>query len=309
MHQSELHGVYPIVDTPFTSDGEVHFDDLKRLAETLAENGCHGLALFGFASEYYKLTESERRKMAEIVVDVCDRYEIPSIISVTAQATKPAVEEAKSFEAMGADVLMLLPPFVRDPPTGAIEDHIGAVAESVSVPIMVQYAPGSTGISLSPDFFASLYEEVENIEYYKIECNPPGQFIDTLHELTDGEANILVGRAGYEMIEGYDRGAIGVMPASAMHDIYVEIHDRYHADDRRGAVDLHSELVAVLNQLTKVGIQWDKRILAERGLVSSSHCRAPESSFDEIYDSLFEEYYERYVVPNISEVHSVNADD
>jgi 4-hydroxy-tetrahydrodipicolinate synthase len=248
---------------------------------------------------FYTLIESERVEMTRIVVAACDRGGVPSVVSVTAQATEVAIQEAEQMEMMGADVLMILPPYVRDPPTDGIYDHVKRVAESVSVPMMVQYAPGSTGVALSPDFFADLYNEVENVEYFKIECDPPGKFIDTLHEFTDDGANVFVGRAGYEMIEGYDRGAVGVMPASAMYDIYLQIHDHYHAGNRGAAVDLHSDLVAVLNQLTKVGIQWDKRILAERGLIQSAHCRAPETTFDGTYDDLFEEYYEKYIHPNI----------
>jgi 4-hydroxy-tetrahydrodipicolinate synthase len=200
---------------------------------------------------------------------------------------------------MGADALMVLPPFVRDPPTDAIYDHLVAVGEATDLPLMVQYAPGSTSISMSPSFFAELYEDVDSIDYFKIECQPPGKFVSKLHDLTDDEAKVLVGRAGYEMIESYDRGAIGVMPASAMHDIYVQIEAAYRDGRREDAVDLHSDLVAVLNQLTKVGIQWEKRILADRGIIASDHCRGPEDSLDETYEAIYEEYYEKYVVPNI----------
>jgi len=299
MTQPELQGICPIVDTPFTPEGEVDYAGLESLADSLVDGGCHALALFGFASEFYKLTESEREKMTRIVVDACDRGGVPSVVSVTAQSTEVALQEAEQIEEIGADAMMLLPPYIRDPPTDEIYDHVKRVAKSVSIPVMVQYAPGSTGVTLSPDFFARLYNEVENVDYFKIECNPPGTFIDTLHDRTNGGAKVFVGRAGYEMIEGYDRGAVGVMPASAMYDIYLQIHDHYHAGNRSAAVNLHSDLVAVLNQLTKVGIQWDKRILAERGLIQSAHCRAPENTFDETYDDLFYEYYEKYVLPNI----------
>jgi 4-hydroxy-tetrahydrodipicolinate synthase len=299
MTDTELSGVCPIVDTPFTDDGEVDYDSLDTLCATLIENGCDALALFGFASEFYKLTDFERELMAEQVTNACEEGGVPSIVSVTAQSTPVAVDEAELFADLGADALMVLPPYVRDPPTSAIYDHLVAVGEAVDIPVMVQYAPGSTGITMSPSFFADLYEEVETIDYFKIECAPPGKFISRLHDLTDDEANILVGRAGYEMIETYDRGATGVMPASAMHDIYVQIHEAYHDGRRETAVDIHSDLVAVLNQLTKVGIQWEKRILADRGIIDSPHCRGPEDSLDEAYEAIYDEYCEKYITPHI----------
>ena len=301
MAESQIRGVIPIVDTPFDAAGNVDYDSLERLTRTLTAEGCHGLALFGYASEFYKLTDAERNRMMDIVIEACDRGGIPSIVSVTAQATKPAIDAAEDIEAAGADGLMILPPHTRDPPEAEIGAHLRAVADAVSLPVMVQYAPGSTGVTHSPEFFASLYRETDNVDLFKIECDPPGKFTSRLHDLTDGEADTLVGRAGYEMIEGYDRGAVGVMPASAMYDIYLDIHDRYRAGDRKAAVGLHSELVAVLNQLTKVGIAWEKRILARRGLVESDHCRSPEATFDDTYEALFEEYYERFVAPNIGD--------
>lgn len=309
MTSVDIQGICPIVDTPFKQNGDVDFTGLERLSETLINDGCHALALFGFASEFYKLNESERERMTKIVVDACNRGNTPSIISVTGQSTDLAIQEAQFIEESGADAMMLLPPFIRGPPTDEIGNHVKNVAESVSIPVMVQYAPGSTGISLSPEFFADLYKEVDNVDYFKIECNPPGKFINRLHELTDGEAKALVGRAGYEMIEGYDRGAVGVMPASAMYDIYLQIHDLYNTNKREAAIDLHSELVAILNQLTKVGIQWEKRILAERGLAESDYCRSPEHTFDDTYDALFDEYYQKYVEPNINQPTTVETLD
>jgi 4-hydroxy-tetrahydrodipicolinate synthase len=128
MSQPELRGVCPIVDTPFTSAGEVDYAGLKSLAETLVDDGCHALALFGFASEFYKLTEAEREKMTEIVVEACNEGGVPSVVSVTAQATDVAVQEAKQIEEKGADALMLLPPYIRNPPTDAIAEHAERVA-------------------------------------------------------------------------------------------------------------------------------------------------------------------------------------
>jgi 4-hydroxy-tetrahydrodipicolinate synthase len=294
-----LRGVCPIIDTPFTDDGAVHYDDLEALTATLAE-ACDAVALFGFASEFYKLTDAERERMAELVVDTAAAAGTPSVCSVTAQSTPVAVEEAQRFEAMGADALMILPPYVRDPPVGAVMEHIETVARAVSIPMMVQYAPGSTGMTIQPETLADLYDAVDTIEYFKIECDPAGPYIDTLHECTDGEATTFVGRAGYEMIDGYDRGAVGVMPASAMYDVYVDIDRHYRAGNRDDAIEVHADLVAFLNQLTRVGIAAEKRVLARRGLSSTEHCRRPEATFDADSAALFDEHYDQYLAPHLS---------
>jgi len=297
---SELRGVCPIVDTPFTPDGHVDYDSLEGLVTALGRNGCHALALFGYASEFYKLDETEREQMTEIVVEGCADHGIPSVISVTAQSTDVAVDRAERYADLGADALMVLPPHVRSPPVSAVREHLATLGEAVDLPLMVQYAPGSTNMTIPVETFASLYNEVENIEHFKIECEPPGPYVEALHDQTDGDASVFVGRAGYEMIEAFDRGCTGVMPASAMYDIYLQIYDHYHAGRRDAAIDLHTDLLGVLNQLTKVGIQFEKRILARRGLVASDHCRDPETLPDETATALMDEYYDRYVAPNVS---------
>lgn len=300
MSNSELTGVCPIIDTPFTESGAVDYESLETLVNTLATNGCHALALFGYASEFYKLDEEERERMAEIIVECCAEYDVPSVISVTAQSTDVALDQARLYEKIGADALMILPPHVRSPPVKKVREHIKTVGQAVDLPMMVQYAPGSTNMTISVETLAEIYNTVENIEYFKIECTPPGPYIDALHSQTDGGAKVFVGRAGYEMIEAFDRDCLGVMPASAMYDIYLQIYDHYQSGRRNAAIDLHTDLLGVLNQLTKVGIQFEKRILAKRGLIDSEYCRNPEVEPDDTSKELMDEYYDRYVRPNIS---------
>lgn len=79
--------------------------------------------------------------MMEITIEECRNGGVPSIISITRHSTELAVQAAKEAEAAGADCLMLLPPFFLKPPLAALEHHIRAVGEAVTIPIIVQYAP------------------------------------------------------------------------------------------------------------------------------------------------------------------------
>lgn len=107
----EIKGICPIIATPFLNDGEVDYESLENLVKVLVEGGCGAVTLFGIAGEYYKLTDAERVKMAEVTVKTAKKYGGKTIISVTDHATENAVKSAKLFEKIGADCLMLLPPF------------------------------------------------------------------------------------------------------------------------------------------------------------------------------------------------------
>ncbi len=291
----EIKGICPIITTPFFEDGRIDYESLKNEVAYLGKNGCHGATLFGIAGEYYKLSESESDKMAEIVIDECKKAGIASIISVTQHATEVAVLKAKQYEAMGADALMLLPPFFLKPGAAAIYEHLFAVCSAVSIPVVVQYAPEQTGVALPPEMFVKLSNSVSTKLYFKIECKPAGGYITSLLQATDGKAEIFLGNAGYQFIECFDRGAIGAMPGASMFDLYLDIYHAYLNGDREKAKKIHGcVLLPMLNHIrqnVEMIIKYEKRIMVKRGVIKTDYCRKPTFRTDEEFDSLFEEFY------------------
>ncbi len=292
----ELKGICPIIATPFTKKGEVDYDSLQNEVSFLADHGCHGATLFGLAGEYYKLTSDEQMKMLRVVVDTCKEKKMNSIVSVTQHATEVAIEQAKKYQECGADALMLLPPFFMKPDAGSILTHMIRVCNAVDIPMVVQYAPEHTGVTISPDVMANLRNEVKTDLYYKIECKPAGGYISSLLRTTNNSVKVFIGNAGYQFIEGFDRGAIGVMPGASMFDIYLQVYDKYLSNDRAGAMKLHgSVLLPMLNHIRQNGemiIAYEKKILFRRGIIATDYCRVPTFPRDEEYDALFDEFYE-----------------
>ena len=292
---TDIHGICPIIATPFDARGEVDYESLTHLLRTLAQGGCHALTLFGIAGEYYKLNEAEMREMTALTVKECHAANIPAIVSITQHATEVAVKQARATEAAGADCLMLLPPFFLKPGGAALFKHIKTVCQAVGVPVMLQYAPEQTGVTIDPMLLAQLAEEVPNLKYYKIECRPPGAYISRLLELTKGRIKVFIGNAGFQMIEGLDRGAVGVMPGCSMFDVYLKIYDAWRRGDRPEALRIHGELLAMLNHIrqnVEEIIFYEKRILFRRGIIATEVCRQPSFATDTYYDRLFEERFE-----------------
>ncbi len=290
----EVKGICPIIATPFTENGDVDYEDLDRLVTALIRGGCHAVTLFGIAGEYYKLTDAERVKMAEVTAAAAKREGGTTIFSVTDHATENAVKQAKLYETIGADCLMLLPPFFLKPGAGELYTHMKAVAQAVSIPVMAQYAPEQTGVAIQPETFVKLEKECPNMIYYKIECKPAGPYVSKLMTLTDGKMQIFVGNAGFQIIECMDRGAVGAMPGCSMYDVYLDIYNRYQSGDRAGAIAVHNKLLPMLNHIrqnVEQIIAFEKRILQKRGIIRSSYCRKPSYATDAYFDKLFEEFY------------------
>lgn len=116
----KLKGIFPIVATPFTKTGEVDYDSMQNEANYLIDHGCHGVTLFGIAGEYYKLSDEESKKIAQIVISACKKKGTPSIVSVTQHSTELAIRRARFYQDLGADSLMLMPPFFLKPSPSAI---------------------------------------------------------------------------------------------------------------------------------------------------------------------------------------------
>lgn len=291
---TEIKGICPIIAAPFKDDGEVDYESLENLIKTLVKGGCHGVTLFGIAGEYYKLSDEERTKMAEVSVKACHEVNGKIIISVTDHSTEVAVKRARFFEALGADCLMILPPFFLKPGTRWSYLHMKAIADAVKIPVMAQYAPEQTGVAIHPETFVELAEECPNIIYYKIECKPAGPYVSSLMRLTDNKMKIFVGNAGFQIIECMDRGAIGAMPGCSMYDVYLDIFNSYQSGDRNRAIAVHNKLLPMLNHIRQNVEQiifFEKRILKKRGIIKSDYCRKPSYDTDEYFDRLFEEFY------------------
>ncbi|MEX2606538.1 MAG: dihydrodipicolinate synthase family protein [Kiritimatiellia bacterium] len=291
-----LKGVFPIVATPFTPEGEVDFDSFENLITVLARGGCDALTLFGIAGEFYKLTDAEKQTMAEVLVARCRALGVPSIVSVTDHATEVAVKSARRFADLGADCLMVLPPYFLKPGAAAVEAHLRAIASAVpETPLMLQYAPEQTGVAIPPAVFATLARDFGNARDFKIECKPVGPYLSKLLEMTEGlDLRGHVGNAGYNMLEAYDRGAVGVMPGCSMFDLYLKIHQAHIGGDRQTSLRLHTALLALLNQIrqdVEMIIAFEKIILHRRGIIASATCRRPTHSPDRYAMALFETLY------------------
>ncbi|MBI4537208.1 MAG: dihydrodipicolinate synthase family protein [candidate division NC10 bacterium] len=285
-------GVCPILATPFTEKGEIDFDSLGRLTRWISTTGAVAVTMFGIGSEYYKLSDQERNSMIECVLAEA-KGKIPVIVSVTKHATELAVEDALYAQKMGADMLMLLPPFLLSPGPEATTHHIESVCQAVDIPVIVQYAPEMTGVKIGAEVFIGLARKYPQIAY-KIECKPPGKVITAIREGSGGSVKIYVGNAGFQLIEGLARGAVGVMPGCSMIEVYGKIYALYAQGRIDEAVAVHNELLPLLNcmrQSVEELIKGEKMILKRRGVIASDYCRKPTFVFDEALEKDLDRYY------------------
>jgi len=279
-----LRGCIPILCTPFTNDNEVDLDSLAWEVEWVLAEGAAGVAALAIASEGYKLTEPERDAVTrQVVSTVAGR--VPVVISADGAGTAVAVERAVRAAALGADALMVLPPYFVKPDGAALVDYYTRIGRTVSIPVVVQDAPQLTGVAMSPPLWASLARDVETIHYVKAEGTPQGKTLTETLALGEGRLQVFCGWGGLGMIDAMERGAAGSMPAPNFTRLFAEVQALHEAGEpaaaaRRFADELPFVLWAM--QSIDFSVTAAKRELHRRGVFTTANLRQPAAALDDI---------------------------
>ncbi|HEM6921985.1 TPA: dihydrodipicolinate synthase family protein [Providencia rettgeri] len=277
---NDIIGVNPIIAAPFDKYGEIDEQGFSNIISYLNSIGVNGATLFGVASEFAKFNDYERDLLADIYLNQSE-VNFYKALSVTDHSTKNAIKRAKKYEQLGAGALMLLPPFFLNPSQAAVEKHIQEVLESVSIPVMLQYAPNETGFLITPSKMAQ-WSEIYPNAVFKIECNPPTEYTQEFLSYVP-DAVVLNGYAGLYMLDMLDIGGKGVMPGCSFSEIYVEMYRLWVNKEKDKAQKLHGRLLKYINQWMthcEYIIQVEKTILNKRGILKSDYCRRPNYSLN-----------------------------
>lgn len=275
----ELRGIYPILATPFQASGNLDKRGLERLIDFLIASSLPGVTLFGLAGEYYKLTEYERAYVKKVFLKRTEGV-FARIVSISDHSTELAQRRAEEAADAGSDALLIMPPFFLSPDANAVCAHIRAIAGTVRIPIIVQYAPNLTGMRLSAGVFANLAEEFPHIQYVKVDGTPTGPMISDLLAESGGRLKSIVGYAGLQMMDALTRGAIGCMPGCSLPEPYQDSYVKFAQGDREGAAVSHARFLPLINymmQSLEFIIQCEKTILHWRGIIDSDYCRRPNA--------------------------------
>lgn len=280
---TELRGVIPITATPFDAEGRVDEDSIVTLVEFEARCGVHGLNVLGIMGEFHKLTESERRRVAEVFIkSAAGRF--PIVVGTSHAGTGACIELSQAAEAAGAAAVMVAPPpgLKGD---AAILAHYRAVAGGLSIPIVVQDEPVTTGVIMPPDLIVRIGSELPACRYVKLEEPPTPTKITALRRLVGSDRlRIFGGMNGMYFFEELSRGAIGIMTGVAVPDILVKIYDLFVAGNAAGAAEMYDRYASYIRYEGQVGvgIALRKEVLRLRGAIRSSYVRPPGPALDDV---------------------------
>lgn len=274
-----LHGIHPIVPTPFTADGAVDLESIASLTRFMLQAGVDGLAILGVMGEADKLSEGERER-----VIAAFRAALPAqknlVVGTGAPGTDVAIAFSRRAVELGADALLVAPPPVQNDQT--LFAYYERLARAVTVPIVLHDYPATTGITMSAELIARLANEVERIDYVKLEDPPTGPKIGRIRELARPGFQILGALGGLYALEELGRGAVGIMTGFAYPELLVALYRAHLAGDAAEAERIFFGMLPLVRFefQPKLGVSLRKHIFVRRGAIATATVRHPGAQAD-----------------------------
>jgi len=201
----QFRGSYTVAVTPFTENlSNIDIPAWERFLDWQLAVGVPGIIILGTTGEFLTISDEERQAFVEATVKHID-HRIPVLVGTMNAHTPTAVRYSREAENLGADGLMILPPYYYTPTEDEIFDYYKAICEQVSIPIMLYNNPFTSHIDMSAKFVSRLTAAYEQVRYIKEASMDAARVFDII-EATDGVMNVF---AGERVVESYLMGAVG----------------------------------------------------------------------------------------------------
>jgi 4-hydroxy-tetrahydrodipicolinate synthase len=202
---ASFHGAYTVCVTPFSEDGSrIDTGAFRRFLSWQLEAGVPGVIVLGTTGEFLTVSDEERAELVDTAVrHVAGR--VPVLVGTMNTYTPRAVAYSRQAEELGADGLMILPPYYYTPTDDEIFRYYGAICAAVDLPIMLYNNPVTSNVDMSAALVARLARAYGNIRYIKESSRDIARVSEVI-EATDGVVRVY---AGERPVDSFLLGAIG----------------------------------------------------------------------------------------------------
>jgi 4-hydroxy-tetrahydrodipicolinate synthase len=202
-------GSIPALVTPMRQDGAIDLGAWERLIDFHVEAGSDAVVVGGTTGESPAL---ERAELEQLVSSARDRIagRIPLIAGSGTAGTAKSVALSRAAEAAGADALLVVTPYYNRPTQEGLFRHFTAIADAVSIPLILYNVPGRTACDLLPETVGRLsqHSRIAGIK-------------EATGSIERGEEVLRLSRAGFLLLGGDDPTAARLMRAGAVGVISV----------------------------------------------------------------------------------------
>lgn len=177
-----IEGAITAMVTPFTESGELDVEGMKRNVEFQIANGISGLVPLGTTGESPTVSDEERETVIRTVVEAA-AGKVPVIVGTGTNSTEHSIELSQQAEELGADAVLVVSPYYNKPTQEGLYRHFKAIAEAVSIPVVVYNIQGRTSVNIETAALARMAQSCSNIVAVKEASGNVAQMMDVLDQL------------------------------------------------------------------------------------------------------------------------------
>ncbi len=208
----KLKNVITAMITPFKEDLDIDEQKYREFIRFQIDNGCQILTM-GTTGESATMSHEEHHVAMDIAIDEANKSgKDPFVLVGTgSNSTKEAISLSKYAEKAGADGILVVVPYYNKPVQHSLIDHFSAIADSVSLPMILYNVPSRTGRNLEPETVSTLADKKDNIKGIKCASGNIDQ-ITKIIKTTPNDFIILSGDDGmtYHIMALGGKGVISV---------------------------------------------------------------------------------------------------
>ncbi len=160
----KLKNVITAMITPLKENFLLDEEKYREFIRFQIENGCQILTM-GTTGESATMSHEEHHEAMNITMDEASKSgKDPFVLAGTgSNSTKEAISLSKYAEKVGADGILVVVPYYNKPVQHSLIDHFSAIADSVSLPMILYNVPSRTGRNLEPETVSKLADIKDNI--------------------------------------------------------------------------------------------------------------------------------------------------
>jgi len=157
-----MQGAMTALITPF-KNGKIDEETYAKLIQRQINNDIDWVVPVGTTGESATLTHDEHKRCIEIAVEVCKGSNTKVLAGAGSNSTHEAIDLAKFAESKGADAILSVSPYYNKPTQRGLYEHFKAIANAISIPVVIYNVPGRTCSNIEVETAVKLFDDVENI--------------------------------------------------------------------------------------------------------------------------------------------------
>ncbi|MBR4131904.1 MAG: 4-hydroxy-tetrahydrodipicolinate synthase [Oscillospiraceae bacterium] len=246
MKQPLFTGVCTAQVTPFLN-GKINYPMLETLIDRQIDAGVDAIVVSGTTGESAALAVPEKREIVDFAVKyIAGRCKV--IAGTGTNATHDAIELSKMGEECGADGLLIVTPYYNKTTQQGLVEHYSAIADCVSLPIIVYNVPSRTGMTITLETYKAL-SKIPNINGVK-EASADIPLISRIMNECSGDLNVWSGNDD-TTVAMMALGASGVISTTSnlVPQRFVEMCSACFAQDFKKAAAIQNALMPLTDAM------------------------------------------------------------